>query len=378
MRIGIIGGGQLGKMMIIEGKKLGFYFAILDPMPDCSAHSIADEHLIAGFDDELALAQLSEITDVVTYEFEHINAAALMRLEAKGKKVFPTAKSLMTIQNKYEQKKTLRNQGIPVPKLLPASDSTELRHAANEFGFPLIVKTHFGGYDGHGNFVIRTEDELRAFDFSKGPFFAEAFVDFEMEVSVLACRGINKELAVYPVGKNIHKDSILFETSVPAPISESSERLALEIARQTMEVFDGVGMFCIEMFVTKDGGILVNEVAPRPHNSGHYTIEGCVCNQFEQHVRAVSNLPLGDTSLIKPTVMRNILGSEGYTGQAIVEGLDKALALKGVHVHVYGKSQAKPKRKLGHITTVADNLEDARELADAAWGYVKVRGAEKI
>jgi 5-(carboxyamino)imidazole ribonucleotide synthase len=201
---------------------------------------------------------------------------------------------------------------------------------------------------------------------------AERLVDFCMETSVLACRGLNGDIAVYPVGDNRHINSILHETIVPADITPEATAKAMDVAKRVMEVFDGIGMFCVEMFITKDMQILVNEVAPRPHNSGHYTIEGCITSQFANHIRAITGLPLGDTSLIRPTVMVNLLGENGKEGNTKVNGLYRALSLKGVHVHIYGKSTTKPRRKMGHITATAETVEQALTIAEQAYNYITV------
>lgn len=376
-KIGIIGGGQLGQMMLLEAKKMGFYAVVLDPTPDCPCHSICDEHIIADFDDEKAFQLLAEKTDVITYEFEHINARALERLEDKGYKIYPTAASLEVIQDKLTQKEAMAKAGLPVPDFMIIESLDDMTKAGNEYGYPYMLKARTGGYDGKGNAVVKSADTIeKAYNELGGgkiKLMAEKMIDFKMETSILACRSLNGDIAVYPVGDNKHIDSILHETSVPANIPDKASKLAMEVASKVMEIFDGIGMFCIEMFVTNDNDILVNEVAPRPHNSGHYTIEGCVTSQFENHIRAVVGLPLGDTGLISPTVMINLLGEVGYNGNTVVEGLDKALALKGVSVHIYGKAQTKPKRKMGHITVTANSVSKAKEIAEKAFEYIKIK-----
>lgn len=376
-KIGIIGGGQLGQMMLLEAKKMGFYAVVLDPTPDCPCHSICDEHIIADFDDEKAFQLLAEKTDVITYEFEHINAKALERLEDKGYKIYPTAASLEVIQDKLTQKEAMAKAGLPVPDFMIIESLDDMTKAGNEYGYPYMLKARTGGYDGKGNAVVKSADTIeKAYNELGGgkiKLMAEKMIDFKMETSILACRSLNGDIAVYPVGDNKHIDSILHETSVPANIPDKASKLAMEVASKVMEIFDGIGMFCVEMFVTKDNDILVNEVAPRPHNSGHYTIEGCVTSQFENHIRAVVGLPLGDTDLISPTVMINLLGEVGYNGNTVVEGLDKALALKGVSVHIYGKAQTKPKRKMGHITVTANSVSKAKEIAEKAFEYIKIK-----
>ena len=376
-KIGIIGGGQLGQMMLLEAKKMGFYAVVLDPTPDCPCHSICDEHIIADFDDEKAFQLLAEKTDVITYEFEHINARALERLEDKGYKIYPTAASLEVIQDKLTQKEAMAKAGLPVPDFMIIESLDDMTKAGNEYGYPYMLKARTGGYDGKGNAVVKSADTIeKAYNELGGgkiKLMAEKMIDFKMETSILACRSLNGDIAVYPVGDNKHIDSILHETSVPANIPDKASKLAMEVASKVMEIFDGIGMFCVEMFVTNDNDILVNEVAPRPHNSGHYTIEGCVTSQFENHIRAVVGLPLGDTGLISPTVMINLLGEVGYNGNTVVEGLDKALALKGVSVHIYGKAQTKPKRKMGHITVTANSVSKAKEIAEKAFAYIKIK-----
>lgn len=377
-KIGIIGGGQLGKMMILEAKKMGFTVTILDPTLHCPAHSISDEHIVAPFDDEKAIRLLASKSDVITYEFEHIGAEILEKLEAEGKEIYPTAKSLKIIQNKFSQKALLKQHNIPIPAFCEVKNKEEILAVSKTYGFPLMLKTCTGGYDGKGNFLIKEEKQIEEAYQSLGngslPLMAERFFPFIMEISVLACRGKNGEIQVYTVGENIHHDNILFETRVPANLSEKTMQNAMDIARSVMEVFEGVGMFCVEMFVDKDGFVCVNEVAPRPHNSGHYTIEACITSQFEQHIRAVSGLPLGSPKLLKPAVMKNLLGEEGNSGKTIVLGADNVLSIEGAYLHIYGKENCVPKRKMGHITVIADTLSQAVENAQKAKECIKIKG----
>jgi len=376
-KIGIIGGGQLGQMMILEAKKMGFYITVLDPTPSCPAHSIVDEHIVADFEDEDAIRALAEKSDVVTYEFEHINAHVLRLLENEGKKIYPTAASLEIIQNKFNQKKLLLKHDIPVPPFMPVASVNDILSAGRQYGFPMLLKSCTGGYDGKGNYVVKNENDCEnayaALGSGSLPLMAEKFFPFTKEISVLACRATDGDIKVYPVAENIHHDNILDKTRVPADISFATSQNAMALAKKVMEVFEGVGMFCVEMFVDGDGNVAINEVAPRPHNSGHYTIEGCVTSQFEQHIRAVSGLPLGDPSLIRPAVMRNILG-EGTVGKAVVYGADEALKIPGVTLHIYGKQISKPKRKMGHLTATADTLEQAEKNADLAKSFIKITG----
>lgn len=375
-KIGIIGGGQLGKMMILEAKKMGFYIITLDPAKDCPSHSISDEHIVADFDDAEAIQLLADKADIITYEFEHIGVEKLLELENKGYIIYPTAKSLKIIQNKYIQKQFLQKANILIPDFAEIKLKSDMEKAGEIFGYPFLLKTCTGGYDGKGNAVVESEDDAEACFSSLGdgklPLMAEKFVDFIMEISVLACRSADGEIAVYPVGQNKHIDNILDETKVPADLSDETTKNAMDVAYSVMEVFNGVGMFCVEMFVNADGRVLVNEVAPRPHNSGHYSIEGCVTSQFEQHIRAVSGLPLGDTSLLRPAVMRNLLGEDGYDGAAYVDGIDSALKIEGVKVHIYGKSDTKPGRKMGHLTVTAQTLDAAVKKADKAKSKIRI------
>ncbi|MFQ9984692.1 MAG: 5-(carboxyamino)imidazole ribonucleotide synthase [Lachnospiraceae bacterium] len=360
-KIGIVGGGQLGKMMILDGKRLDHYFVILDPTEHCPAHSIADEHIVADFDNVEAILEMASRVDVVTYEFEHISVEALRLLESKGKKVYPTSYTLSHIQNKLEQKLWLMQHHIPVPRFAGVESFEQMCGLLEETGYPMILKTCTGGYDGKGNAVIRHRgDERKAYDAlgaGQLPLMLEEWIPFQKEVSILACRSISGDISVFPVAENRHRNSILDETTVPADISEETNREAFAVAKACVEAVDAYGMLCIELFVTKEGHVLVNELAPRPHNSGHYTIEGCYTSQYEQHVRAILGMPLGNAELIRPTAMKNLIGEKN--GLASLEGLELAYRYPNVKVHVYGKERVAVGRKMGHITATADTIEEA-------------------
>lgn len=375
-KIGIIGGGQLGKMMILDAKRLGFFVITLDPSPDCPSSSISDEMIVAAFDDVEAMCSLAAKVDVVTYEFEHIGVSALKTLVAEGHTVYPTPSSLAIIQDKATQKDALSEAGLPVPPYSVVETIEDIRHIGEKLGYPMMLKACTGGYDGKGNALITDEGSIaEAFDIlgsGKVKLMVEGFIDFEMETSVLACRGITGDLVIYPVGENIHVNSILDTTIVPAAISETSTAKAMALAEQVMDVFHGVGMFCVEMFVTPDGEVLINEVAPRPHNSGHYTIEGCLTSQFENHIRAITGLPLGDVALRSPSVMRNLLGEPEAAGPAVAEGVTEAYAMPEVKVHIYGKAETKPYRKMGHLTAIGNTVEEAKQKADKAYELIKI------
>jgi len=377
-RIGIVGGGQLGKMMILEAKRLGFYVITLDPTKDCPSHSISDEHIIAEFDDPQAYVELASKSDVITYEFEHIHAKVLEDLANKGHLIYPSVSSLKVIQNKYTQNQKLFESGIPIPQYEKVDGVEAIKRLGDksQFGYPLMLKTTLGGYDGKGNAHIMSEDDVEAayqlLGNGKNEVMIEEFIDFDCEISIIACRGIDGSKVIYPPAENTHRNSILDTTIVPARVSQSVVEKATDIANRVMEVFEGVGTFCVEMFVTDDGEVLVNEVAPRPHNSGHYTIEGCFANQFENHIRAITGLPFGNVELIKPTVMVNLLGESDGCSQLL--GLEQAYEDPNLHVHFYGKSESKKWRKMGHFTVVDETVEGAINRAKKAQEIIKVIG----
>ena len=360
-KIGIIGGGQLGKMMILDAKRLDYYFVILDPVKNCPAHGIANEHMIAAFDDVEAMLKLASMVDVITYEFEHISVLALQKMEAAGHLVYPSSETLLHIQNKYDQKKWLEQHNLPVPRFMKIESLEDLQKASETFGLPMLLKTCTGGYDGKGNALIKeTADYESAYESlgaGKLPLMVEEFVPFEKEISVLACQSTCGDIRVFPIAENVHKDNILDETTVPAQISDAVKTKAMDIAKQSVKAFHAYGMLCIELFVTSAGDVLVNELAPRPHNSGHYTIEACVSSQYENHIRAILGLPLGDTSQIKPCAMKNLIGSSN--GQADLKGLEEAYQYENVKVHIYGKETVSVGRKMGHITAIDESVEEA-------------------
>ncbi|MCL2054321.1 MAG: 5-(carboxyamino)imidazole ribonucleotide synthase [Oscillospiraceae bacterium] len=381
-RVAIIGGGQLGKMMILEAKRLGIYCAVLDPDTECAARSVADEYVNARFDDVSAVMALAARADVVTFELEHVGRDCLLALEKSGLDVRPSPASLLLIQNKFVQKTKLKEAQIPVPEFISIAAAPDcalgkngdLARAGELLNYPYMLKACCGGYDGKGNAPVlsgeNAEGAYSALGGGKIELMAEGFVRFEKEISVLACRSVDGDTVVYPIAQNQHEDSILKETRAPACVTEETARKAREIAARVMDVFGAVGMFCVEMFVTREGDVLVNEIAPRPHNSGHYTIDSCFVNQFEQHIRAVVGLPLAEPMMFGAAVMRNLLG-EG-DGIAEVYGAKEALAIDGVKLHIYGKPEVRARRKMGHLTACADTIEEALAKADKACGVVKI------
>lgn len=373
-RIGIVGGGQLGKMMTVAAKQFGFHVTVLDPTADSPAAQVADKQVLAAFSDGEAIRSLAAEANVILYEFEHINTAALLDLEKQGCLVFPTPKVLQVIQDKLWQKRTMAMAGIPVPPFQPASNPNQVKEAAAKFGYPLMLKARRGGYDGKGNFLIEDSDAIEAGfnSLMDSGVIVEKFIRFSCEVSVIVARSRSGEVKIYPLSENEHDDNILRRSIIPARVPDVVVKRAQSVAEAVISLFSGVGVFCVEMFVTPEGNVLVNEVAPRPHNSGHYTIEACVTSQFEQHIRATCGLPLGETSLRCPAVMVNLLGEKGYNGLPILEGCASALSLPGVHLHIYGKQITTPKRKMGHITVTAPKLEDAIEIANRACQSLRV------
>ncbi|MCL2532151.1 MAG: 5-(carboxyamino)imidazole ribonucleotide synthase [Oscillospiraceae bacterium] len=372
-KIGIVGGGQLGKMMILEAKRLGLWVAVLDPSATCCSASICDELIVAPLNDTAAYLDLASRVDVITYEWENISAAALEQVPVP---VYPSVQSLKIIQSKLLQKQTLRNGGVPVPDFTAVHSLEDIVQAGQQLGYPLVLKTLGGGYDGKGVAVVQDENDIPAAYAKLGsgalPLMAEQFVPYVCEISIIATRGMDGSRVIYPVAENHHENSILDTTIVPARISSAVEARARDIADRVLEILQGVGTCCVEMFVTADGQVSVNEVAPRPHNSGHYTIEGCLTSQFENHIRAVAGLPLGDVSLRQPTVMVNLLGQSA--GPAQLLGVEEAYADPQVKVHFYGKPLSKTGGKAGHITAIDSAVEGAIARAERARNIVQVTG----
>ncbi len=377
IRIGIVGGGQLGKMIAMEAKRLSMMVNILDPSDDCPASMLADELLVAGFNDADAVNRLAEMSDVVTYEIELTGADLLEGLERKGYMIRPPARALRIVQDKFMQKHVLSKSGIPVVEFFPVKSIDDVHSLAGSIGYPLMLKAKKGGYDGRGNILVKGYDEnmndrIRRFVDERGGWdavYAERFVDFVKEVSVIVARSSKGDVVAYPVAENVHDDGILDTSVIPARITEQLAYNARRIAMDVIQALDGIGVFGIEMFVAKNNNsskisdadgysILVNEVAPRVHNTGHYSIEACNVSQFEQHIRAILDLPLVEPRLVcKAAVMVNILGDSRVNGYYAIEGIEDIMAM-GAKVHIYGKRSNKGRRKLGHITLLGDDLDD--------------------
>ncbi|MDX8365169.1 5-(carboxyamino)imidazole ribonucleotide synthase [Cytobacillus sp. IB215665] len=357
--IGIIGGGQLGRMMAIAAKQMGYNIAVLDPTPNSPCGQVADIEIVGNFDDIDAIKKLAHHSDVVTYEFENIDYDALIWLEQNAR--LPQGSRLLaTTQDRSTEKATIVEAGVGVAPYILVDSEKKLIDALNQLEYPCVLKTCRGGYDGKGQAVIRKDEDIsKALPLlDHGPCVLEAWISFEKEISVIVSRSMAGEVKAFPVAENIHVDNILHQSVVPARTTDKIVNEAHQIAINLAETLQMVGTLAVEMFVTKEGKIFINELAPRPHNSGHYTMEACKTSQFEQHIRAICNLPLGETDLLTPVVMMNILGEHV---EAVMNNITKFTTCK---LHLYGKKEAKVKRKMGHINILADNNEEAIKQAN--------------
>ncbi|MCL5020477.1 MAG: 5-(carboxyamino)imidazole ribonucleotide synthase [Bacteroidetes bacterium] len=389
--IGVVGGGQLCLMMgeAIRNRDLPYKLIAIDPTPDCPAHPFLEEQVVGDYKDEDQIRRLGERADILTFEIELANSKVLNELSRKGKPVHPSPETLRIIQDKFTQADFLRAHDIPVPDFQKMEGEADLQRVMREYGLPLMVKARKDSYDGRGNFVVRREsDAAQVFSYFNGiELMAQRYIPFDLEVSVISARGIDGQIANFPVGENIHGAdyNILKTTIVPARVSESVITRAEKVASDAMEALNGAGVFGIEMFVVK-GEVLINEIAPRVHNSGHYTIEACRTSQFEQHLRAIAGNKLGDTGLISgPAVMYNIIGREGQSGsyRILYDGAPVTGTVQveeSVCVHNYGKHEVKPYRKMGHFTVLSLNGETQNELirrAERIKDKVEITGGEK-
>ena len=349
--LGIIGGGQLGMMLTEAAQNLGDIskIIVLDPTENCPAAKVGAQQIVADFKDEDAIKKLSELSDIITYEIESGNSDVLKKLE-ENTEINPSPDTLRIIQDKLLQKQFLQKNGIAVAEFEKIENKEELNQMIDKMGLPLLLKTRRDAYDGRGNYKINSKSEIDdALDlFSGKTLMVEKFVKFEKEVSVIAARNTKGEISTYPVVENIHENNILRTTIAPGRVSEIVRKEAEKIAEKTMEVLHGAGVFGIEMFVTSDDEILINEIAPRVHNSGHHTLQSCNTSQFEQHLRAILGMDLGDSSIKTPTIMYNILGPKTFQGEYNV--LFKKQ--DNIHLKMYGKLESKPQRKIGHVNIV--------------------------
>jgi 5-(carboxyamino)imidazole ribonucleotide synthase len=355
-RIGIIGGGQLGLMLSEAARAMGYAsITVLDPTPQCPA-SVVAEQIVGNLKDPAALRQLAQRADILTYEIEHINTSALKALQEEGVTIYPSPDSLAMIQDKYQQKVFLAEHGIPVAPFQEVFSHIDIAQAAHQWGYPLVLKAKKDAYDGRGNARINQPQEIEQAIARLGnrELYVEKCLDIDKEIGLMIARNQRGEIATHPVVQMIHERDICQTVLAPAPIAPALQREAQDIARQTAGYLEGAGIFGIEMFLDTTGTIWLNEIAPRPHNLGHYSIEACQTSQYEQHLRAITNLPLKPTDMLYPVaVMVNILGTRN--GPAQPEWIGEYNP-EHVFVHIYGKRETKIDRKMGHITVVGDNL----------------------
>jgi 5-(carboxyamino)imidazole ribonucleotide synthase len=352
--IGIIGGGQLGRMMALAAKAQGFRIAVLESTLNSPCGQVADVEIIGAYDDREAIKRLAEVSDVITYEFENIDADTLAWICEQA--YVPQGPRLLTItQDRIKEKAAIRQVGVEVVPYEVIATLEDLLIKIQTIGFPSVLKTAKGGYDGKGQIVFKAAQDLKMAEslLMYGPCVLEKWIVFEKEISVIVTRKADGETAIFPVAENIHQDNVLHQTIVPARISDKIKAAAIQKAKKLANFLDVVGTLTVEMFVATDGSVFINELAPRPHNSGHYTIEACETSQFEQHIRAICNWPLGSTELLKPAVMVNLLGEH-------LESLnDEIPNMTDWKVHLYGKKEPEVKRKMGHITILTNNVTEA-------------------
>ncbi|MBG6234193.1 5-(carboxyamino)imidazole ribonucleotide synthase [Pedobacter sp. CAN_A7] len=370
LKLGILGGGQLGRMLIQEAINYNLTTMVLDPDTHAPCKHIANTFECGSITDYDTVYNFGKKADVITIEIEKVNIEALEQLEKEGKLVFPQSRVIRLIQDKGVQKQFFKENDIPTSPFILVNGKQEMLNS--NFAYPFMLKQRRDGYDGKGVMKIETIKELD--DAFEGPCLIEELVDFEKEIAVIVSRNSNGDMRTFPmVEMEFNPEANLVEFLIsPSTYPEAIQQKAELIAKNIASALNITGILAVEMFVTKNGEILVNELAPRPHNSGHQTIEGNYVSQFQQHLRAIFNLPLGDTRCITNAVMINLLGEKGYDGVAKYNGLEKILALEGVYVHLYGKKYTKPFRKMGHVTVVDQNRESAIEKAKYIQEALKV------
>lgn len=348
--IGILGGGQLGKMLALEARRMGYRIVVLDPLADCPAKALADAVVVAELSDAAAAVRLAEQADVVTIETEHVPWQVLQQVAAV-RPLRPGWRVLQMVQDRWHQREFLREHGLPMPQCMAVSSLGALQEADAALGRPFVLKTRTGGYDGKGQVRVlpgmSLEDAWQAV--GERPCVAEAFVHFVGEVSIVLARGADGAMAAWPLAQNVHKSGILHTTTMPAQVPDSVLQEADRLGRQIAQGLDLVGVTAVELFLLADGNLLVNEIAPRVHNSGHVTLDAAATSQFEQHLRAICGLPLGATELLEPAIMLNLLGDVWQQGQPNWLGV---LREPSARLHLYGKKDARPGRKMGHVVVL--------------------------
>ncbi len=375
IQLGILGGGQLAQMLTQAAITLGVETVIFERSPDSPAGRRTQREVVGAWTDAAALESFAVQCDLVTLENEFVDASVLQQLEARGLEVYPSSATLAVIQDKLLQKQRIAAAGLALPPFRAVATPDDVLRAAHDYGWPLILKARREGYDGYGNATLRTGvDVVPAWErltYGGRQLLVEAFVPFMHELAVMILRGRDGAMQAYPVVETVQQNHICHMVRAPAPVAPAVAAHAVVLAQQAVQAVNGVGIFGVELFVLADGTVLYNEMAPRPHNSGHYTIEGCVTSQFENHLRAVLGWPLGATRLRAPAVvMVNLLGQRN--GPAHPQGIRAALAVDGAHVHLYGKREVRVGRKMGHVTVLATSLAEAEVLARQAADQVEL------
>ena len=369
-KLGILGGGQLGKMLLTETQKFDIYTCVLEATKDAPCANICDEFHIGSLLDYDTVYKFGKQVNTLTFEIENVNVDALEQLEKEGIHVYPSSKTLRTIQNKAIQKKFYVKHEIPTAKFSHFATADEVVNA--NLSYPFVWKSARFGYDGTGVKIVKSKNDLE--NLPNVECIVEKLIPFKNELAVIVSRNVDGEIKTYPVVEmEFHPEANQVEYVIcPARISEEIAKKTTEVALKVSQTFQHVGLLAVELFLTENDEILVNEVAPRPHNSGHYSIEASYVNQFEQHIRAILNLPLGDTSSKVGGVMVNLVGEEGYTGNVIYKNMDTILKMDGVTPHIYGKKATRPFRKMGHVTVVHKDINTARKIAEEVKNTIKV------
>ena len=373
-KLGILGGGQLGKMMLYETRKFDIHTKVMDTSDDAPCKIACDEFFIGDLLDFDAVYNFGQQVDVLTIEIENVNIDALEKLEHEGIKVYPPTTALRIIQNKAKQKLFYIDNDIPTANFSRFAYASEIKESLEHesLEFPFVWKSAQFGYDGQGVKIIRSMEDLKGLP--PGECITEDLIPFKNELAVIVASNVSGDITTYPVVEmEFHPEANQVEYVIcPARIDEKVANKAREIALKVSKHIKHVGLLAVEMFLTKEDGILVNEVAPRPHNSGHYSIEASYTNQFEQHIRAILDLPLGNTDSKVAGIMVNLVGAEGHTGDVVYQNIEEILRLDGVTPHIYGKRQTRPFRKMGHVTIVNENLNEARKIAQQVKETIKV------
>ncbi len=373
-KLGILGGGQLGKMMLYDTRKYDIQTYVLDPNPNAPCKIACDHFQLGNLTDYETVYNFGKKVDLITFEIETVNIKALAQLEKEGKRVFPSAKTLENIQNKGKQKLFYKENEIPTAGFIRFSNKAHLTEGItdNRMKLPFVWKSTQGGYDGKGVSIVRSGADL--VKLPDVECIAEELVNFKNELAVIVARSPKGEIKTYPVVEmEFHPEANQVEYVIcPARIDHKIAEKAVKIAEKVSKAFEHVGILAVEMFLTQEDEILVNEVAPRPHNSGHYSIEASYTNQFEQHIRAILDLPLGATESKVGGIMVNLVGAEGHTGDVFYENIEEIMKMKGVTPHIYGKKQTRSFRKMGHVTIINENIDEARKIAEKVKNTIKV------